>query len=75
MIPKDAKKRSSLGIHRLATTAEMEVKLAYSQPGSRYSSLKTQILLPYVEYEGMLTSLPIAKGRPRIAAYSGSLMH
>lgn len=54
-----------------ATSPEMEVKLAYSMPGSRYSSLENpDLAAQYVEYDGMLASLPIAKGRPRIAAYS-----
>jgi len=72
MIPKDAKnKEAAWEFIVWATTPEMEVKLAYSQPGSRYSSLKNpDLAAKYVEYEGMLTSLPIAKGRPRIAAYS-----
>jgi len=72
MIPKDAKsKEAAWEFIVWATSPEMEIKLAYSQPGSRYSSLKNpELAATYVEYEGMLASLPIAKGRPRIAAYS-----
>jgi multiple sugar transport system substrate-binding protein len=72
MIPKDSKnKEAAWEFIVWATSPEMELKLAYAMPGARYSSLKNPDLsAKYVEYKGMLESLPIAKGRPRIAAYS-----
>ena len=71
MIPKDSKnKEAAWEFIVWATSPEMELKLAYAMPGARYSSLKNPDLsAKYVEYKGMLESLPIAKGRPRIAAY------
>lgn len=72
MIPKDSKnKEAAWEFIVWATSPEMELKLAYAMPGARYSSLKNpELSAKYVEYKGMLESLPIAKGRPRIAAYS-----
>jgi multiple sugar transport system substrate-binding protein len=72
MIPKDSKnKEAAWEFIVWATTPEMEKKLAYAQPGARYSSLNDpELRAKFVEYEGMLKSLPLAKGRPRIPAYS-----
>jgi ABC-type glycerol-3-phosphate transport system substrate-binding protein len=54
-----------------ASSQKLDGRLAYSQPGSRSSGLLSPALQKkYIEYKGMLESLPIAKGRPRIAAYS-----
>ncbi len=54
-----------------ASSPELDPRLAHSQPGSRFSGLEDPALQKkYIEYAGMLESLPIAKGRPRIAAYS-----
>lgn len=72
MIPKDSRnKEAAWEFIVWATSPEMEPKLAYAQPGARYSSLQDpELSAKFVEYEGMLKSLPLAKGRPRIAAYS-----
>ncbi|HSV31114.1 MAG TPA: extracellular solute-binding protein [Atribacteraceae bacterium] len=72
MIPVDARhKEAAWEFIVWATSPEMEVKLAHSQPGSRFSSLQNpELAARFVEYEGMLASLPIARGRPRIAAYT-----
>lgn len=54
-----------------ASSPELDPRLAYSQPGSRFSGLEDPAMQrKYVEYKGMLEALPIAKGRPRIAPYS-----
>lgn len=71
MIPKDSKnKEAAWEFIVWATSPEMEPRLAYAQPGARYSSLQNpELAAKFVEYEGMLKSLPLAKGRPRIPAY------
>jgi ABC-type glycerol-3-phosphate transport system substrate-binding protein len=54
-----------------ASSPELDPRLAYSQPGSRFSGLEDPAMQrKYIEYKGMLEGLPIAKGRPRIAPYS-----
>lgn len=54
-----------------ASSRELDPRLAHSQPGSRFSGLEDpEKQAKYIEYAGMLESLPIAKGRPRIAPYS-----
>jgi ABC-type glycerol-3-phosphate transport system substrate-binding protein len=54
-----------------ASSPELDPRLAYSQPGSRFTGLNDPTnQKKFVEYQGMLESLPIAKGRPRIAPYS-----
>jgi multiple sugar transport system substrate-binding protein len=72
MIPKDSRnKEAAWEFIVWATSPEMEKKLAYAMPGARYSSLNDpELRAKYVEYDGMLKSLPLAKGRPRIPAYS-----
>jgi len=72
MIPKGSRnKEAAWEFIVWATSPEMEKKLAYAMPGARYSSLNDpELRAKYVEYDGMLKSLPLAKGRPRIPAYS-----
>ena len=54
-----------------ASSKELDPRLAYSQPGSRKSGLEDpEMQKKYIEYKGMLESLPLAKGRPRIAPYA-----
>jgi len=54
-----------------ATSKGLDPRLAYSQPGPRYSTLNDpKMKAKYIEYDAMMKSLPIAKGRPRIAPYS-----
>jgi multiple sugar transport system substrate-binding protein len=71
-IPKDSKhKEAAWEFMVWASSRELDPRLAYSQPGSRFSGLEDpEIQKKYIEYPGMLESLPIAKGRPRIAPYS-----
>ncbi len=71
-IPKDSKnKEAAWEFIVWASSPELDPRLAYSQPGSRFSGLEDPaIQKKYIEYTGMLESLPIAKGRPRIAPYS-----
>ena len=54
-----------------ASSPDLDPRLAHSQPGSRFTGLNDPAnQKKFVEYQGMLESLPIAKGRPRIAPYS-----
>lgn len=71
-IPKDSRnKEAAWEFIVWASSQKLDGRLAYAQPGSRSSGLLNPALQKkYVEYEGMLESLPIAKGRPRIGAYS-----
>ncbi len=71
-IPKDSKNKEAAWEFMVwASSPELDPRLAHSQPGSRFSGLEDPALQKkYIEYAGMLASLPIAKGRPRIAAYS-----
>jgi len=71
-IPKDSKnKEAAWEFIVWASSPELDPRLAYSQPGSRFSGLEDPAMQrKYIEYTGMLKSLPIAKGRPRIAPYS-----
>jgi len=71
-IPKDSKhKEAAWEFMVWASSQDLDPRLAYSQPGSRFSGLlDPEMQAKYIEYSGMLASLPIAKGRPRIAAYS-----
>ncbi|UCE56185.1 MAG: extracellular solute-binding protein [Desulfobacterales bacterium] len=71
-IPKDSKNKEAAWEFMVwASSRELDSRLAYSQPGSRFSGLMDpQMQKKYIEYSGMLEALPIAKGRPRIAAYS-----
>jgi multiple sugar transport system substrate-binding protein len=71
-IPKDSKnKEAAWEFIVWASSQKLDSRLAYSQPGSRSSGLVSAALQKkYIEYKGMLESLPIAKGRPRIGAYS-----
>ncbi len=71
-IPKDSKhKEAAWEFMVWASSRELDPRLAYSQPGSRFSGLEDpETQKKYIEYPGMLESLPIAKGRPRIAPYS-----
>ena len=71
-IPKDSKhKEAAWEFMVWASSPELDPRLAYSQPGSRFSGLEDpETQKKYIEYRGMLESLPIAKGRPRIAPYS-----
>ncbi len=71
-IPKDSKnKEAAWEFIVWVTSQKVDPVLALAQPGSRFSGLldpKEQA--KHVEYKGMLESLPIAKGRPRIGPYS-----
>jgi len=71
-IPKDSKnKEAAWEFIVWASSPELDPRLAYSQPGSRFSGLENPAMQKkYIEYTAMLESLPIAKGRPRIAPYS-----
>jgi multiple sugar transport system substrate-binding protein len=71
-IPKDSKhKEAAWEFMVWASSRELDPRLAHSQPGSRFSGLEDpEKQAKYIEYAGMLESLPIAKGRPRIAPYS-----
>jgi len=71
-IPKDApNKEAAWEFMVWASSKELDPQLAYSQPGSRISGLQNpEMQKKYIEYAGMLEGLPMAKGRPRIAAYS-----
>ena len=71
-IPKDSKhKEAAWEFMVWASSPKLDPRLAYSQPGSRFTGLNNRKnQKKYIEYEGMLESLPIAKGRPRIAPYS-----
>jgi multiple sugar transport system substrate-binding protein len=71
-IPRDSRnKEAAWEFIVWASCPEIDPRLAYSQPGSRFSGLQDpEMQKTYVEYTGMLESLPIAKGRPRIAPYS-----
>jgi ABC-type glycerol-3-phosphate transport system substrate-binding protein len=71
-IPKDSKhKEAAWEFMVWASSQDLDPRLAHSQPGSRFSGLMDpDAQKKYVEYAGMLDSLPIAKGRPRIAPYS-----
>ena len=71
-IPKDSKhKEAAWEFMVWASSPELDPRLAYSQPGSRYTGLMDPAMQrKYIEYKGMLESLPIAKGRPRIGPYS-----
>lgn len=71
-IPKDSKNKEAAWEFMVwASSRDLDPRLAYSQPGSRFSGLMDpEMQKKYIEYSGMLESLPIAKGRPRIAAYS-----
>ncbi|TKJ44563.1 hypothetical protein CEE35_07455 [Candidatus Aerophobetes bacterium Ae_b3b] len=71
-IPKDSKNKEAAWEFMVwATSPEIQPRLAYGQPGDRFSSLADPKLQEkYVGYQTLLVSLPIAKGRPRIAAYS-----
>jgi len=71
-IPKDSKNKEAAWEFMVwASSPQLDPKLAYSQPGSRFSGLENpEMQAKYIEYPGMLESLPIAKGRPRIAPYS-----
>ena len=71
-IPKDSKNKEAAWEFMVwASSRDLDPRLAYSQPGSRFSGLEDpQKQVKYIEYSGMLDSLPIAKGRPRIAPYS-----
>ncbi len=54
-----------------ASSQALDPRLAHSQPGSRISGLEVpELQEKYIEYKGMLDSLPLAKGRPRIAPYA-----
>jgi multiple sugar transport system substrate-binding protein len=71
-IPKDSKNMEAAWEFMVwASSPELDPRLAYSQPGSRFTGLNDPTnQKKFVEYQGMLESLPIAKGRPRIAPYS-----
>jgi multiple sugar transport system substrate-binding protein len=71
-IPKDSKNKEAAWEFMVwASSQDLDPRLAYSQPGSRFSGLEDpEMQKKYIEYPGMLESLPIAKGRPRIAPYS-----
>ena len=71
-IPKDAPNMEAAWEFIVwASSPKLDPRLAYSQPGSRTTGLMNpENQKKYVEYKGMLESLPIAKGRPRIAPYS-----
>ncbi len=71
-IPKDSRnKEAAWEFIVWASSPELDPRLAYSQPGSRMSGLEDpRMQVKYIEYAGMLESLPIAKGRPRIPPYS-----
>ncbi len=71
-IPKDSKNKEAAWEFMVwATSPEIQPRLAYAQPGDRFSSLADPKLQEkYVGYPTLLASLPIAKGRPRIVAYS-----
>ncbi|MBD3309397.1 extracellular solute-binding protein [candidate division KSB3 bacterium] len=71
-IPKDApNKEAAWEFLVWASSRELDPRLAYSQPGSRISGLQDPAMQEkYIEYAGMLESLPLAKGRPRIAPYA-----
>lgn len=71
-IPKDSRnKEAAWEFIVWASSPELDPRLAHSQPGSRFSGLEDPAMQKkYIEYDGMLKSLPIAKGRPRIAPYS-----
>lgn len=71
-IPKDApNKEAAWEFLVWASSKELDPRLAYSQPGSRISGLQDpEMQKKYIEYKGMLESLPLAKGRPRIAPYA-----
>jgi len=71
-IPKDSRnKEAAWEFIVWASSPELDPRLAYSQPGSRFSGLEDSAMQrKYIEYKGMLEGLPIAKGRPRIAPYS-----
>ena len=71
-IPKDSKhKEAAWEFMVWASSPDLDPRLAHSQPGSRFTGLNDPAnQKKYVEYQGMLESLPIAKGRPRIAPYS-----
>ncbi len=71
-IPKDSKNKEAAWEFMVwATSPEIQPRLAYAQPGDRFSSLADpELQEKYVGYPTLLLSLPIAKGRPRIVAYS-----
>ncbi len=71
-IPKDSKNKEAAWEFMVwASSPDLDPRLAYSQPGSRFSGLEDpEMQKKYIEYPGMLESLPIAKGRPRIGPYS-----
>ena len=71
-IPKDAKNKEAAWEFMVwASSPDLDPRLAHSQPGSRFTGLNDPAnQKKFVEYQGMLESLPIAKGRPRIAPYS-----
>jgi multiple sugar transport system substrate-binding protein len=71
-IPKDSENKEAAWEFMVwATSPEIQPRLAYGQPGDRFSSLADPKLQEkYVGYATLLVSLPVAKGRPRIAAYS-----
>lgn len=71
-IPKDSKNKEAAWEFMVwASSPALDPRLAYSQPGSRFSGLEDpEMQKKYIEYTGMLESLPIAKGRPRIGPYS-----
>lgn len=71
-IPKDSKNKEAAWEFMVwASSPALDPRLAYSQPGSRFSGLEDpEMQKKYIEYTGMLDSLPIAKGRPRIGPYS-----
>lgn len=71
-IPKDApNKEAAWEFLVWASSKALDPRLAYSQPGSRISGLQDpEMQKKYIEYKGMLESLPLAKGRPRIAPYA-----
>jgi len=71
-IPKDSKNKEAAWEFMVwASSPALDPRLADSQPGSRFSGLEDpEMQKKYIEYAGMLDSLPIAKGRPRIGPYS-----
>lgn len=72
MIPKDSREKEAAWEFIVwATTQEMEKKLAFSGTGSRSSTFNDpELNETYITYDAMFKSLEVAKGRPRIPAYS-----
>lgn len=71
-ITKDSKnKDAAWEFIQWATTQQMEIRLAYSGQGARRSTLTNPNLVKkYIEYQAMVSSLELSKGRPRIPEWT-----